>query len=232
MNGQELEKDDLLKEEIDDESPEGIKFTDNRRFNDAGEKIQVDIRDREKKKPKDPPRSPETVRLEQALKEVTLRCNAAESKLIDVQKRFEMERANLEDETAKIRERLKKSLEQRAEQGRFNFLITLLPLLDNLNLAIEASEKDSSFEHLLGGVKGTARSFKQALLNVGVESVRTIGEKFDPEIHEAVDVTETDAEHDGMITAEYSAGYTYHGKLLRPARVQVGRSADSGSAAE
>jgi molecular chaperone GrpE len=114
-------------------------------------------------------------------------------------------------------------LEDRAKQGQFSFLTTLLPVLDNLNLAIGHAEKDLSLEHLLGGVKGTARSFEQALMSVGVEAVPSIGSDFNPELHEAIDMIETTAENDGKITAEYSRGYKFGEKLLRPARVQVGK---------
>jgi molecular chaperone GrpE len=47
---------------------------------------------------------------------------------------------------------------------------------------------------------------------------------FNPEIHEAIDMVETDAEKDGKITAEYSRGYKFGDRLLRPARVQVGKA--------
>lgn len=117
-----------------------------------------------------------------------------------------------------------KTLEDRAQQAQFNFLTTLLPVLDNLNLAIAASEKDSSPEVLLGGVKGTARSFEQALISVGVEAVPSIGADFDPEVHEAIDMTDVDAENEGKVTAEYSRGYKFGDRLLRPARVQVGKA--------
>ena len=117
-----------------------------------------------------------------------------------------------------------KTLEDRAKQGQFNFLTTLLPVLDNLNLAIDASEKDSSFEHLLEGVKGTARSFEQALMNVGVEAVPSTGAEFNPELHEAIDMVETGTDDDGRVTAEYSRGYKFGERLLRPAKVQVGEA--------
>ena len=90
-------------------------------------------------------------------------------------------------------------------------------------MAIDHAEKDSSLEHLLGGVKGTARVFEQALMSVGVEAVPSIGADFNPELHEAIDMVETEAENDGKITSEYSRGYKFGEKLLRPARVQVGK---------
>jgi molecular chaperone GrpE len=96
--------------------------------------------------------------------------------------------------------------------------------LDNLSLAIEHAEKDASLEHLLDGVKSTARSFGNALRETGVEVVSSVGQKFDPELHEAVDTVPVDDEKDGIVTAEFQTGYKFGERLLRPAKVQVGRS--------
>jgi molecular chaperone GrpE len=162
--------------------------------------------------------------LENKLKAETERREAAEGKLVGVQAKFEEIKNQMERETQEMRERMRKTLEDRAKQGQFNFLTSLLPVLDNLNRAIAASETDASFEHLLDGVKGTARSFEQALTSVGVEPIQSVGAQFNPELHEAVDMVETDAENDGRITAEYSRGYKFGERLLRPARVQVGKA--------
>lgn len=170
--------------------------------------------------------------LENRLREETARREAAEAKLVGVQAKFEELKNGLERETQEMRSRMQKTLEDRAKQGQFNFLTTLLPVLDNLNLAVKASETDASFEHLLGGVKGTARSFEQALMSVGVEAVPSVGAEFDPEIHEAIDMIETGADKDGRITAEYSRGYRLGDRLLRPARVQVGRAMSQQARAE
>ena len=127
-----------------------------------------------------------------------------------------------------MRARLMKTLEDRGKQAQFNFLTTLLPVLDNLNLAVAASETDPSVEHLRNGVIGTARSFERALIDVGVEPIASVGGDFDPELHEAVDMVATGDENDGKIVAEYARGYKFADKLLRPARVQVGKAmADS-----
>ena len=149
---------------------------------------------------------------------------SAEAKLVGVQKKFDDIKSQMERETAEMRQRLMKTLEDRAKQGQFNFLTSLLPVLDNLNRAIQASETDASFEHLLEGVKGTARSFEQALTSVGVEPVQSTGAEFNPELHEAVDMVETEQDNDGRITAEYARGYKFGERLLRPARVQVGKA--------
>jgi molecular chaperone GrpE len=233
MNEQELNNEEVL-EEIVGEVP----FRDKRRVGEDGERMNIEVEDQsdnietEENTPIEEVKSAEVVKLENALKEIMIRCDAAETKLGGVQKRFEEEKANLEKETAERRERMKKSLEQKADQGRFNFLTTLLPVLDNLNLAVSAGESDSSFENLLGGVKGTARSFELALNNVGVETIASVGEAFNPELNEAVDLVEADDENDGKIISEYARGYTFNGRLLRPARVQVGKATQKKEAGE
>ena len=201
-----------------DEEPVNIPVNDRRRVTEEG--LREDIKD---DAPATPQVSPREADLEAKLKAEIERREAAEAKLVGVQAKFEEAKNSLEKETAEMRTRLMKTLEDRSKQGQLNFLITLLPVLDNLNLAIAASEQDPSVDHLREGVKGTARSFEQALLSVGVEAVPTIGARFDPEIHEAIDMAEVDPELDGEVTAEYSRGYKFGDRLLRAARVQVGR---------
>ncbi|MEO7674588.1 MAG: nucleotide exchange factor GrpE [Pyrinomonadaceae bacterium] len=212
------ENDPISEDFFDEEVPE-LRTTDKRRFNEHGDRVQG-----LEEEPNVVAEPAKEIELEAKLKAETDRREAAEAKLIGVQAKFEEAKAGLEKETADMRTRLMKTLEDRAKQGQFNFLTTLLPVLDNLNLAIAASEKDSSSEVLLGGVKGTARSFEQALMSVGVEAVPSIGADFNPEIHEAIDTKEVDDENEGKITAEYSRGYKFGDRLLRPARVQVGKT--------
>ena len=213
MNEQDLEGEENL-----EGAGEKVPINDKRRFNADGERVRAD------EAPKQPVKSPREIDLEAKLKAETERREAAEAKLVGVQVKFEEAKADLEKETSEMRSRLMKTLEDRGKQAQFNFLTTLLPVLDNLNLAIAASEKDPSLDHLRDGVKGTARSFERALMNVGVESISSVGTKFDPELHEAVDMVPVEPEDDGKIVAEYSHGYKFGDKLLRPARVQVGKA--------
>lgn len=205
-------------EELLGEDELRIPIKDKRRFNTDGERVADDP-----PQAKEPEKPAAEVALEAKLKAEIQRREAAESKLVGVQAKFDEAKANLEKETADMRARLMRTLEDRAKQSQFNFLTTLLPVLDNLNLAVAASETDPSIENLRNGVIGTARSFEQALMSVGVEAVPSIGTDFDPELHEAIDVAEVDAERDGKVTAEYSRGYKFGSQLLRPAKVQVGR---------
>lgn len=207
-----------MKQEEAEEANGKIPVNDKRRFNADGEYVA------EEELVAEPVRPAAEIALEASLKTETERREAAEAKLVGVQARFEEEKTRLERETAEMRERLKKTLEDKAKQGQFDFLTTLLPVLDNLNRAVEASESDPDISHLRDGVVGTARSFEQALMSVGVTAVPSVGETFDPELHEAVDMAAAEAENDGKITAEYVRGYKFGDRLLRPARVQVGRA--------
>lgn len=214
-----MSEQDFSKDKNFEEQGQEIPIHDKRRFNEKGERVGG-----ADEAPAEPAKSPREIELEIKLKAETERREAAEAKLVGVQAKFDEAKSGLERETAEMRTRLMKTLEDRAKQGQFNFLTTLLPVLDNLNLAVAASEKDPSVDHLRDGVKGTARSFEQALISVGVEPVPAIGTDFDPELHEAVDMKPVDPENDGKVTAEYSRGYKFGDRLLRPARVQVGKA--------
>jgi molecular chaperone GrpE len=208
-----------------DEFDGKVPVMDKRRFTERGDKKE----DAPVEEPAAPAKPAAEIALEAKLAAEIERREAAEAKLVGVQAKFEEAKAGLERETSEMRERLKKTLDDRAKQEQFNFLTTLLPVLDNLNLAVKASETDPDVTHLRDGVIGTARSFEQALLSVGVEAVPAIGETFDPELHEAVDMVPSEAENDGKVIAEYSRGYKFGDRLLRPARVQVGRSLAAGT---
>ena len=219
MNEKDLEAEENF-EDILDENGEKIPVFDKRKFNSEGDRINAE----EDAPPQQQVKSMRETELENKLREETTRREAAESKLVGVQAKFEEVKSQMERETQEMRQRMQKTLEDRAKQGQFSFLTALLPVFDNLSLAIDHAEKDSSLEHLLTGVRGTARSFEQALMSVGVEPVKSIGEDFNPELHEAVDMVAVEPENDGKITAEYSRGYRFGDRLLRPARVQVGKA--------
>lgn len=213
------ETDHLIEDHKDTEEIK-IPVNDKRRFNDLGERVAEDP----KPVNAEPVRSQKEVELETKLKAEVERREAAEAKLVGVQAKFDEAKSGLEKETAEMRARLMKTLEDRASQSKFNFLVTLLPVLDNLNLAVAASEADPSLDNLREGVRGTARSFEHALASVGVEPVLSTGTLFDPELHEAVDMVAVDADMDGKVVKEYSRGYRFGDRLLRPARVQVGKA--------
>lgn len=194
---------------------EGIRVTDRRRVvldDDVAEGVRTRAAAAE------PQLKPKYV------EELEARTRAAEEVATDVQARFEQVRAELRRETDAIRQRLARTADERVQREKAEFIASLLPALDNLQRAIEAAESDGSIESLLDGLHGTADGFANALNVAGAEPFNTSGEMFDPELHEAVDTTEVEPARDNTITAEYSRGYKLGGQMLRPARVQVGKS--------
>lgn len=158
------------------------------------------------------------------VEELEARTLAAERAAKDVQSRFEQVRAELRRETDEIRQRLARTADERAAREKAAFVGALLPVMDNLQRAVEAAEGGGSLEALMDGLRGTISGFESAITSAGLEPVSAVGEQFDPELHEAVDTVEVEPERDGLVTAEYSRGYRMGGQLLRPARVQVGRA--------
>jgi molecular chaperone GrpE len=156
------------------------------------------------------------------VEELELRTKAAEKQVQEVQARFDQLRQQLQRETDETRQRLNRSAEERAASEKAKFIASLLPALDNLNRA--AASGDAPREAILEGIRSIATTFEAALTNAGVEPIQSVGEEFNPELHEAVDTEETGSEMDGKVIEEYSRGFRMGDRLLRPARVKVGRA--------
>lgn len=200
----------------------GIRVTDRRRVvldeSEEGVRVEDTTTDAPGLKPK-------------YVEELEARTRAAEQASKDVQARFEQVRAELRRETDEIRQRLARTADERAAREKAAFVGALLPVMENLRRAMEAAEGGGSLDALLEGLRGTLSGFDGALASGGIEAITAVGQQFDPELHEAVDVCEVEPERDGLVTAEYSRGYRMGGQLLRPARVQVGRARPAGQAA-
>lgn len=191
--------------------PNELRVTDRRR-------ISLDDENREQVKTEEQPSlKPKYV------EELEARTAAAEKQVQEVQARFDQLRQQLQRETDETRQRLNRSADERAAAEKAKFISSLLPALDDLNRAIEA--ENAPRETILEGIRSIATTFQSALTNAGVEPISSVGEQFDPELHEAVDTEETVQEMDGKVIAEYSRGFRMGDRLLRPARVKVGRAA-------
>jgi molecular chaperone GrpE len=165
------------------------------------------------------------------VEELEARTKAAEQLALDVQARFEKLKNTLQRETDETRQRLNRAADDRAERSKAEFTASLLPVLDNLERAIEAADAGGSKEQLIEGVKKTAESFRNALNAAGVEPVAAHGELFDPELHEAVETVSVEPEMDGNVMTVYTRGYRMGDRLLRPARVAVGRASEQARSA-
>ncbi len=116
----------------------------------------------------------------------------------------------------------KEKLEQ-LKYGYETLIRELLPVIDNLERAIEYSKKHSQKDSLYEGVELTLKLLKKVIEGYGVSAVHTVGEVFDPNFHEGLGVEEGEDYADNVIIREVEKGYIYNDRLLRPAKVIVGK---------
>ncbi|MDD4333417.1 MAG: nucleotide exchange factor GrpE, partial [Patescibacteria group bacterium] len=102
--------------------------------------------------------------------------------------------------------------------------LEFLPVYDNLKTAFAHADDSAVQNGWLEGIKFVVKQFKDALANLGVEEINTVGEKFDHNRMEAVSEEETDDKNqDGTVAKEMKAGYELNGKVIMAARVTVFR---------
>ena len=121
-----------------------------------------------------------------------------------------------------FRKRLEKDNDVRLDQFKANLFARMVPILDNLNRAIETTSSNKDIEAIHQGVEMVSKQFARELKNNGVETIDTQNRKFNPQTDEVVMTEETnDAERDNMIVEELEPGYMFKEKLIKAARVKV-----------
>lgn len=96
----------------------------------------------------------------------------------------------------------------------------LLPVIDNFERALKHVPKDLADNDYIKGVQAVVKQFEKTLAEIGVERIKTVGEHFDPHLHEAVSMEEGDGKHE-IITEELQAGYKLGNDVIRHAMVRV-----------
>ncbi|MET0285007.1 MAG: nucleotide exchange factor GrpE [Polyangiales bacterium] len=120
------------------------------------------------------------------------------------------------------RKRARRDIEDAQRKSVEKVLLEVLPVSDNLERAVQAAQKATDASSVVEGVNMVLRFFEDALSRLGVERVQTVGQPFDPGLHEAVQQVESD-QNPGTVVMELTAGYRMSGKLLRPAMVAVSK---------
>lgn len=137
--------------------------------------------------------------------------------------------ARLERDLERAHERRKRELEEQRRRDATRPLRELLPVLDNLQLAVQHAQGEQGA--VVSGMRMIAEQLHRALKKLGLEAISADpGSPFNPEQHEALQRIETDTVPDGSIAAELQPGYTFEGRLLRAARVSVAVSPRAASA--
>ena len=112
---------------------------------------------------------------------------------------------------------------QKEREGLYNsvlgdIIVNMLPILDNLQMAVNAECKDEGYKQ---GVELVEKQFKEFLSKNHVEEIPAVGEIFDPSVHEAVSSVQDDTKQSQEIVQEYRKGYKLGSKILRHSMVIV-----------
>lgn len=102
-----------------------------------------------------------------------------------------------------------------------DFVIQLLPILDNFGRALTAAEAARDFDVLVEGVRLTERQVAALLERFDIKPIIAAGQPFDPNLHEAVQRVESTEHADGAVMEEVERGYLMGDRVLRPSRVIV-----------
>jgi molecular chaperone GrpE len=121
-----------------------------------------------------------------------------------------------------VRKRAGRDVEKARRYGIEGLAQSLLEVADSLEMALEAGEQASA-ESLLEGSQATLKQLQKTLENHGVAGIYPEGEPFDPELHEAMSMVESDTAEPNSVVTVVQRGYQLNGRLLRPARVIVAK---------
>jgi molecular chaperone GrpE len=148
----------------------------------------------------------------------------------------EQELAELKDkylralaDTENVRKRMRQQNEETLRLQRENLLRDLLPIVDNLERALEAARSGSNRQSITEGVEMVLRSLHDLLRTQGVTPVTAVGQPFDPQVHEAVDHVPSEEYPPNTVISEFHRGYLIGDRMLRPARVSVSKGETDGA---
>lgn len=125
-----------------------------------------------------------------------------------------------------FRKRARKELEDERRYRDLPMLKDLLPVVDNLQRAMEAAEKNTESENLLHGVKIVADQLHGVFKLHDCHPIQALGEPFDPNLHEAIQQQPTDEYPPGTVVYVTQIGYRLHDRVVRPSQVIVSTAAN------
>ena len=121
------------------------------------------------------------------------------------------------------RKRVAKETSEALARGKADLAKTLLPALDNLERALAAGQDAANHGALVEGVAMVRDQLHGRLEDAGVESFDPTGEKFDPQLHEALSMQPAQGAASGIVVETVERGYRLNGQVLRPAKVVVSK---------
>ncbi len=134
--------------------------------------------------------------------------------------------ARLQAEFDNARKRAVREQQEFREFAAADVIKNFLPILDSFERALKAGgDSNSNSNDFRNGIELIYRQFQDALQKIGVQPIVSVGQPFDPRVHEAVEMVDTTEVPDHHVLDELQRGYKYKERLLRPAMVRVARNA-------
>ena len=106
-------------------------------------------------------------------------------------------------------------------------LSEILPVVDNFDRAMLSLSEGHDAEKVKTGLRLAQDELHKVLEKHGVQVIKSLGESFDPKLHEAVAVVESEEDEEGRVVDEMQRGYTLNGRLIRPSKVRISQKKNS-----
>jgi len=119
------------------------------------------------------------------------------------------------------RKRLDQEIESRIEAGKARLIQNLLAVVDELELALKVARNTDGAAAVADGLGIVLKKFRDLLGAEGLTGIESVGRKFDPTLHEAVERVQRDDAEEGTILEEVRKGFILKGKLVRPSIVKI-----------
>ena len=156
-----------------------------------------------------------------------------ELNLDDVAAQLEADLAEAKDaalraqaDAVNVQRRAEQEVDKARKFALERFVSELLPVVDNMERALEAAGTDEAVKPIVEGVELTQKSLIDALQKHGVETIDPMGEPFDPQIAQAMSMVENPEVEPNTVIAVMQKGYQLNGRLVRPAMVMVSKAAE------
>lgn len=140
-----------------------------------------------------------------------------EQKTVELTSLLQRERADSEN----LRRRHDEQITELRKYVKSEVIKELLPAIDNLDRALSHVPNDLVGSDYVKGVEGIAKQFAATFKKLGVERIPTVGENFNPELHEAISMDDSDGGTQEVVSEELQPGYIVDGQVIRHAMVRV-----------
>lgn len=124
-------------------------------------------------------------------------------------------------EMENFRKRVNRERQEERKYASYGFISELLPIIDNLQRAVDAASGEEGDAGVLQGVQMVLKQFEDVLTRNGAEPIEALGQQFDPNLHEALQQRPTDEVPPMTVVQVLERGYKLHDRVIRPTKVIV-----------